>query len=446
MNRPLAILCFLVGFLTIIAAFPEGIASVAVTVLISGVVIFIIQKQFEKDSSYLIQIFLIALIARLIFGLVIHIFDIRGFFGGDAATYDMTGNRLIEIWFYDFPATDVFSQRALATNGPGWGMNYLVGVIYSFTGQNILAAQSFCAVFGAATVPMIYNCAYKIFGNRRVGQISALLVALYPAFIVWTGQLLKDGLIIFLLVLSMTVVIRLQEKLRYLDIVLLVFSLFAIISLRFYIFYMVALTVIGAFVVGTTNSPRAMIRRIVALSIIGLSLTYFGVSRSASDEFEKFGSLERVQLSRQDLARSAESGYGEDLDVSTTGGAIAALPIGLAYLLLAPFPWQITNFRQLVTLPEVLLWWSSIPFMISGLLYTIRHRLRKAVPILVFSLMLTLAYSVFSGNVGTAYRQRTQIQVFLFMFIAVGWAVREEKKENRRIIGQAIERQIKNAN
>jgi hypothetical protein len=44
--------------------------------------------------------------------------------------------------------------------------------------------------------------------------------------------------------------------------------------------------------------------------------------------------------------------------------------------------------------------------------------------------MLTLAYSMFQGNVGTAYRQRTQIQVFLFMFIGVGFVVAKEKREN----------------
>ncbi len=47
-------------------------------------------------------------------------------------------------------------------------------------------------------------------------------------------------------------------------------------------------------------------------------------------------------------------------------------------------------------------------------------------------MMLTLAYSVFQGNVGMAYRQRTQIQVFLFMFVAVGITIIIEKRENKK--------------
>jgi len=56
---------------------------------------------------------------------------------------------------------------------------------------------------------------------------------------------------------------------------------------------------------------------------------------------------------------------------------------------------------------------------------------------LIFSLLLTFAYSIFQGNVGTAYRQRTQIQVFLFVLIGVGWTVKQEARENKKIIQAA---------
>lgn len=46
--------------------------------------------------------------------------------------------------------------------------------------------------------------------------------------------------------------------------------------------------------------------------------------------------------------------------------------------------------------------------------------------------MLTLAYSVFQGNVGTAYRQRAQLLVFYFIFVAVGYVVIKEKREERK--------------
>jgi hypothetical protein len=47
--------------------------------------------------------------------------------------------------------------------------------------------------------------------------------------------------------------------------------------------------------------------------------------------------------------------------------------------------------------------------------------------------MLTLAYSIFQGNVGTAYRQRSQILVFYFIFVAVGAVLFKERREERAL-------------
>jgi len=433
MNRLLAVLCFVVGIAMMILGFPEGFAALATVVICSAVVITIIRQQVREEADFLVQLFLIALLVRLVFGIFIHIFDLREFFGADSQFYDSLGARLTEIWYGDTNTNDSLAQRAMRMSGPGWGMNYLVGLIYLLLGRNIFAAQSFCAVIGAATAPMIYRCAYEIFGNRQASKTSAFLVALYPALIIWSGQLIKDGLIIFLLVLAVTMVLQLQRKFSYINAALLVFSLFGILSLRFYIFYMVTIAVVGSFVIGFSNSPSAILKRVIVLIIIGLSLTYLGVIQNAGDDIEQYGNLEMLQRSRNYLSES-ESGFGSDLDVSTTVGAITALPVGFTYLIFAPFPWQINNFRQAITLPEVLLWWASIPLLISGLWYTIKYRLRASIAVLIFTLMLTVVYSVFQGNVGTAYRQRTQIQVFLFMFIAVGWTLVEERRENKKLL------------
>ena len=130
---------------------------------------------------------------------------------------------------------------------------------------------------------------------------------------------------------------------------------------------------------------------------------------------------------------SAKSGFGEDVDVSTASGAIQAVPTGIVYLLFAPFPWQLESLRQSITLPEMLIWWAAFPFLVLGFWFTFRYRLRQSFVIFIFTTMLTLAYSVFQGNVGTAYRQRSQILVFYFIFVAVGIVLLREKWEERRL-------------
>jgi 4-amino-4-deoxy-L-arabinose transferase-like glycosyltransferase len=417
--------------LTLIS-FPDGAA--ALLVVLTGSLIFLaIFRHFAEDKDFVTNLFLIALLLRLGFGILVHTLDLREFFGGDADTYDYRGFILMKSWLGQVPVTDPMVQSSASISTPGWGIHYFVAALYMVIGRNIFAAQSLCAVVGAATAPMVYFCSHKIFRNLNVAKFAAVGVAIFPSFIIWSGQLLKDGLIVFLLVLAVTMVLQLQERLNWFSIALLMFSLAGILALRFYIFYMVGIAVAGSFLVGTTNSGRSVLRRIAILVLLGLGLTYFGVTRTATVNLERFTDLEQVQRSRLDLSQSAKSGFSEDVDVSTTQGAINAIPIGFSYLMFAPFPWEASNLRQAITIPEVLVWWTMIPIMIYGIWWSIRHRLRNTLPVLIFSLMLTLAYSIFLGNVGTAYRQRTQIQVFLFMFIAVGIELYRESKENKRL-------------
>lgn len=429
MNIPLLILGIISVSLVAATSFPNGGVAALIIVILSFFSILIIRR--NSDGLFLTNVFLLALILRVVFGWIIFSFDLIEFFGGDQNTYDFFGQKWVDIQLGLSDTNDIWAQRAISTSGPGWGMYRFVGVIYLLFGRSILIGQAVCIVVGAATSPMVYFCAKRIFKNVRAAKIVAVAVALFPSFIIWSSQLLKDGLIIFLLVFSMTAVLILQEKLVPWVVVLLVMALFGIMALRFYVFYMVAAAILGTFVIGASRSNQSIVKRLVVLTLIGLSLTYLGLVQTANSDLENYASLEFIESSRSDSA-TFNSGYGLEADVSTPAGAIAFLPTGFLFLMLAPFPWQVSNFRQLLTLPEMFVWWSLIPFLFSGLAYTLKNRLREALPILIFTLMLTLVYSISQGNVGNAYRQRAQIQVFLLVFISVGVCLRIEKTENRR--------------
>lgn len=416
--------------------FPEGVGAIVLLSLGCAAAVPILVKN-SNDQNFITRLFFSGLGIRVFFGSLIYIFQLSGFFGGDAITYDQRASYIADYWHGLITEDTYYITRWLSTSGSGWGMHYLVGSIYFIFGKNMFAAQAFCWVAGACIGPAVYICSFQIYKNSQVAKFAGLMTAFFPAFVIWSSQLMKDGLIILLLVVVIIAVHRLQDKFSVASVAVLILAMFGILSLRFYIFYMVAIAVVGSFVIGFSNSPGAIFRRTAIMIVVGIGLTYLGVLRTVNVEFEQFASLERVQRSRLDLAQRGESGFAEDTDVSTAEGALTAIPVGFVYLMFAPFPWQVTNLRQAIALPETLLWWLMVPLMIAGIGYTIRHRLREAFPIILFSLMLTLAYSIFQGNVGTAYRQRTQIQVFLFMFIAVGWVLRKEAKENKKLAAQA---------
>ena len=180
---------------------------------------------------------------------------------------------------------------------------------------------------------------------------------------------------------------------------------------------MMTAAIVGAFVIGSRSvNAQNLLGRFLAIAVIGLIFTWFGVIRYASVQIGNYGNLEAVQRSRLDASQAAESGFGKDVDVHTTQGALTAIPVGIIYLLFAPFPWELESLRQSLTLPEMIVWWLSFPLLVLGFWFAIRHRLREISPILLFTTMLTLAYSVFQGNVGTAYRQRSPTAINLNPF------------------------------
>ena len=154
---------------------------------------------------------------------------------------------------------------------------------------------------------------------------------------------------------------------------------------------------------------------------------------SASVERQRsYMDLTHVQVTRSDQAMFGQSAFAAGTDVSTPAGALQAMPVGFIYLMFAPFPWAISGLRQALTLPETLVWYALMPAFARGLLHTLRHRFRDALPILVFALSLTAAYSVFQGNVGTAYRQRTQITMFFFIFMGVGLEIKKQQRASNQ--------------
>jgi Dolichyl-phosphate-mannose-protein mannosyltransferase len=429
MNGILAFLSLALCLGIVIVLPDEGASAVLVCVVLSVIAGIVINRS-KVEPSFLVKLFVGALLTRMFVGTLIYYFSLQEFFGGDALTYDILGNSLLELWNGKLYLKRMLDQWSI---GGGWGMLYGVAGLYGIIGRNMLAVQFINAVFGAATAPAAFLCAHHIFKNITVARVTAFLVAFFPSLVLWSSQGLKDGPIVFFLVIAILATLKLGEQLSLKYFLILIASLLGLLSLRFYVFYMAVAAIGGSFLIGMRQtSARSLAQQFVAVVGIGLALTYFGVLRTASGQLEQFGSLKEAQRSRTDLVASASTGFGKDVDISTTTGALSAIPQGAAYLLFAPFPWQLANLRQSITLPEMVIWWMSFPLLVLGIWFTIKHRLRQSLPILIFTSMLTIAYSVFQGNIGTAYRQRSQLLVFYFIFVSVGYVLLKERREDRR--------------
>jgi hypothetical protein len=419
----------------------EAPGALAMCAAVSAPTVLILART-QDERTFLFRLFFVGLMVRIVLAAVINMGHMEDFFGGDAHTYDIFGQSLLQGLNGDKYHMEKY-QGFVASGAGAWGMLYLVAGIYDVVGRNLLAIQLVNASIGAATGVVVYHTAMALFSNKRVAKLAALLVTFFPSLILWSSQALKDGLIILALAVSILATLRLMEKITFGWVLVITVSLLTLLSLRFYIFYMMTAAVAGSFFMGMkTFSAHGFIQRFLAVAAIGLAFTWFGVLQYANNQFDRFANLEQIQQSRMDQTQ-AESGFAKDVDIGTTEGALAIIPTGIVYLLLAPFPWQFQTLRQTITLPEMIMWWFSFPLLVLGMWYSIKHRLRQVSPIVIFTTMLTLVYSVFQGNVGTAYRQRSQLLVFYFIFVAVGAIIMKERAENRRLQAQMAKQELK---
>jgi hypothetical protein len=381
-----------------------------------------------EDRKFLVRLFLGALGLRWALGALIYSFPALNFLGLDASTYDAFGNVLCQSWHGLVNPNDPWLIRATSFKVSGWGMLYYVAAIYYLIGQNPLAVQLITAALGASSAVIIYKVVMLLFQQPRIARTSALLVAFSPSMILWSSQALKDAPIVFCLSLCALYTLKLREKFSLKPLALLLVFLFCVYSLRHYAFYILFISIAGALLMGTKNfSPVRILQGGLLVLVLGFAFVFFG----ANDVAKGFD-LKDIQARRAYGAKEAKSGYGGDVDITDTQAALTFLPIGLLYVLLSPFPWMI-GVRQLIILPELLLWWLSFPLLIKGYVYAIRHRLKESFVLCLFTVGLTLVYALYQTNVGTAYRHRAQMYIFFFIFISIGW----EMRRTRQLIKQA---------
>ena len=384
-----------------------------------------------KDYDFLVKVFIVAFLVRAILATIIVLLELQQFLGPDATYYDYLGGAIADSWWGSGEEIILTSDRS------GWGMPYFVAGIYFFIGQNVLTAQLIMSAFAAAAPVLGYFCALEIFKNTKVARYTTLLISFFPFMIVWTSQLLKESLTIFFLMLAFLATLKLQKRLTHKWGALLLISLVSLSTLRFYIFFIVLASILGGWVLSINVSVNTFVNRLIVCIFIGIVFFYLGVWSLSQQQAEKYLSLERLQSSREWASKAAKSGFLRDndyADVTTISGVISTLPRGIVTLYLAPFPWQFNDsIKHVIIMPDVILWWASLPFIFVGVLYSLRYKFKEAIPILLFILTLSLSYAIYQGNLGTLYRQRIQIQVFLLIFAAAGLVVRSEARENSKI-------------
>ncbi len=355
----------------------------------------------------------LAFAIRLALAVTMALFPKLRLFHDDAIGYELN-SMAVSYWWRDL-GPPVAALTGATQNA---AYLYLGGALCYVLGPYQLHLSVWSGLFGTLTVVVIYRLARILF-HPAVAYRAALFLAFMPSMIVWSSVAIKDPLMTLLIALSLYTYVVLRQRWSLLLVLVLAGLVASIYFFRFYVSYFVVLAILGTAIIGRAREGTSFFRNMLVLAAFAVIVVITGLSSTLTEGLED-ASLERIATYRMGMATTAHSGFAEDLDVSTPAGAAIGLPIGLSVLLFGPFPWQMRSLLPLITLPEMLLWWSLAPALFRGLRFTARRSYARAAPIFVFCLSLAILYALTLGNVGAAVRQRSQIFIFLFIFVALG--------------------------
>ena len=381
--------------------------------------------------------FLVRATVGLVAWYLIHSMNVS--FIQDAMFYEEMGAAVAQDWLAG--QQNLWLNNAIASGKQPWLVVSIIAGFYYLTGgvRALPILIVFYCMVTAYTPVVTYRIAQEFGASRRARMLAGWLVALSPCFVFWSAALYKEGLIFVILSLAALHTIRLLRNWQWKSALLVAISLPLIFGLRFYLALILALTIaIGMLVGDRARSVRVGAGSQLFLRNVGIVLTIAAlavglgfrrqISIIAPENLEI--ALDQVQVSRADLA-SAQSGFLPGVDVSTPGRALAFAPIGAAYFLTVPLPWQIGSMRQNLAIPETLIWIALYPLILLGIPQAFRRRRGAAAMLLMFIIGLSLFYGTLIGNIGTAYRLRSQVWLFCVIFIALGLDRLRQKQELR---------------
>ena len=254
---------------------------------------------------------------------------------------------------------DLPSTLLGAFHGEHFGYKYLLGALfYVVNSPTRMVAAVLNCFFGALTVVFAYRIARTLFSEWvavRVGWWTCLL----PSLIVWSGQTVKEPAVIFLEALALYGCVNLRRSgFSVRHVALCAAATILVIPFRFYVAYIIAGAIVSSLLLPHFTRRKMSIGSALIVVIVLVPLLLLsGVLIRHESQLDRFDA-KFISTYRHGLTVGAGTGVETNYDIRTNQGLAMATLIGGAYLLLAPFPWELGGtLRKMLTTPELFVWW-----------------------------------------------------------------------------------------
>jgi hypothetical protein len=344
--------------------------------------------------------------------------------GGDYAHYEGLALVIARIW--DHTGVQYFTDAEFPLMGPtSLPPNLFALVIFLNGGQTSFGCTAVIAAFAALTCLNLYRLAVDLGAEEVTAFRMTALMLFSPAFLYYTSDMYKDGLVLFLIMGTVGSAIRLVRRFSVLHVAIGAISFWGLWHVRFYLcFVAVTPLIVGLAGLGSRGIVRPLLACLLGLAlllVVGTTTHVFEqVTETGNDTFA-------AATSAGVLAASASQGSG--VEFADGGNAFGSFAPKLVYTLFAPFPWQAGSLGLQLGKVEVLIW---LYLMFRA--WRAAKRLWKSEPGIVlmflsFLVPTTAMYATIMANIGLIVRERMCIVLVTYVVAMLSWPKAQEDEQ-----------------
>ncbi len=407
--------------------------GIVLLMALSGITFFVLYKLGFRDKK-LYWLFIITLAIHLGATLFMHYDNFQPFSGGigDYLVYQKSAVEA-SVSFRQ----GIFSIRKIALQHPDFYTAHcypvLVGALYALTMPQEIIGLMLNVWLVALTVIFAYLTMLEIGGLNKNAFIVGVIIAVYPSYLFNSGLLLKDPLEICFIFLGLLFLAKVIKKCTWYHFLVFYLSIIVATHFRFYIGYaLIATFIVSWFLFSQINLKRKIAYGVIFIILLGfipelaVGQGYYGIY-----SLKKYFNVSTVNFYRQSAYNPAHyktptpPALAVSISPTTSVAPVVSVapvtglestflventPLGylksFVYIVLGPFPWQIKNARQAFALLETLPWYVLLIFVVSGAVVVVKKRIKVAMPLLIFSILVLILIAIFDNNFGLIVRIR----------------------------------------
>lgn len=305
-------------------------------------------------------------------------------------------------------------------------INWFFGALHYLFGHSPFLALMINVLAILLAGWLVFLITFRITGHRGASSLALGFTVLMPSQIMWSINLLKEPLITLYLALFIYLFVDMIARRRWWHMPILAVMWMPLGHLRSSTNHLALLTLLAS---SFLFIPRSIWPGIAAMTC-GAAAVFLKLGPEKIAELIRSFQTQIVAYQGGIIStggtvyvvipeRLTRGGAGGG--PMTAGETVMTYLKSMYYYLTSPSLLGGLNPIKAAVAPQVLLWLVLLAFFfIPGVLHLWRHHRRSSGIVLVFLLVFTSAMALFTGNEGTAFRQRDILTPFFFIPMSVG--------------------------